>query len=83
MLVKPQFELGPRALDARGIVRRDADLDTLREHALTAALDAGWVDAAWHASPVAGGDGNREFFLLARRDDERASTIRRPDETPR
>lgn len=67
MLVKPQFELGPRALDARGVVRRDADLDALRDDALAAALAAGWADAAWHAAQVAGGDGNREFFLVARR----------------
>lgn len=67
MLVKPQFELGPRALDAHGVVRRDADLDALRLHALERAAEAGWDAARWLAARPPGTDGNREFFLVAQR----------------
>jgi 23S rRNA (cytidine1920-2'-O)/16S rRNA (cytidine1409-2'-O)-methyltransferase len=67
-LVKPQFEVGRDNIGKGGIVR-DA---TLAER--TAAEIAGWIDAetGWRVdglllSPVAGGDGNREFLIGARR----------------
>lgn len=64
-LVKPQFELGPGAVDRRGIVR-DADrYGGLRERIETSARGHGWIPRNWFDSPVTGGDGNREFFLEA------------------
>ncbi|CAN5352565.1 TlyA family RNA methyltransferase [soil metagenome] len=67
-LVKPQFEVGRDNIGKGGIVR---DV-TLAER--TAAEIAAWIDAetGWRVdglllSPVAGGDGNREFFIGARR----------------
>ena len=65
MLVKPQFELGPDALDSRGVVRRDMDIARLRELALGSAMDAGWTAVQWLAARVVGTDGNREYFLAA------------------
>ena len=65
-LIKPQFEAGRRALK-KGIVRdphvRAAVCDDIA--ALVAAL--GWSVAGIVSSPIAGGDGNREFFIAARR----------------
>jgi len=66
-LVKPQFELGPGAVDRRGVVRDDARYEGLRERIERAARERGWIPEDWFDSPLAGGDGNREFFLEARK----------------
>ncbi|HEY4266529.1 MAG TPA: TlyA family RNA methyltransferase [Micropepsaceae bacterium] len=67
LLVKPQFEVGPRGVSRGGIVKDDG----LREGAL-AGIAAWIVAAGWQVlgtmdSPIAGGDGNREYLLAARR----------------
>jgi 23S rRNA (cytidine1920-2'-O)/16S rRNA (cytidine1409-2'-O)-methyltransferase len=67
-LVKPQFEAGREALDARGIVRSDAAIEGVRETVGAAAHATGWSVLAWTRSPIEGGDGNRELFLHARRE---------------
>ncbi len=67
MLVKPQFELGPKARDAKGIVRADADLEGLRERAFEAVDAGGWERCAWLRSALPGNDGNQEYFLVAYR----------------
>ena len=67
LLVKPQFEVGPRGVSRSGIVKDDA----LRESAL--AEVTAWVKTqGWHVigtmdSPIPGGEGNREYLLAARR----------------
>ncbi|MDP3520986.1 MAG: TlyA family RNA methyltransferase [Hydrogenophaga sp.] len=64
MLVKPQFELQPQQIGKGGIVR-DPALYAVVEQRLRDACGAlrlpvrGWFD-----SPIAGGDGNREFFVF-------------------
>lgn len=65
-LVKPQFEVGPGAVDRRGIVREAALFDAVRRDLGDAAERAGWTVHDWFDSPIRGGDGNREFFLQAR-----------------
>lgn len=67
-LVKPQFELGPDARNAKGIVRAGADIDGLRERAWTAARAAGWQPGHWFACALPGTDGNQEYFLAAVRE---------------
>jgi 23S rRNA (cytidine1920-2'-O)/16S rRNA (cytidine1409-2'-O)-methyltransferase len=67
-LIKPQFELGPDARNAKGIVRRGADIDSLRERARTAAREAGWQPTYWFACALPGTDGNQEYFLAACRE---------------
>lgn len=66
-LVKPQFEVGPGKVDARGIVSDPAlhaEVETrIRRHCET----HGFHVLAWCDSPILGGDGNREFLLHARR----------------
>jgi 23S rRNA (cytidine1920-2'-O)/16S rRNA (cytidine1409-2'-O)-methyltransferase len=65
-LVKPQFELQPGQVGKGGIVK-DASLYLFVEQRLREACAAlGLVVAAWFDSPIAGGDGNREFFICAR-----------------
>ena len=77
LLVKPQFELGPGALDARGVVADPA----ARERAVNGVADAcralGWTVRARLPSALPGGDGNLETFLLAR-----VPEAPRPERTP-
>jgi len=67
-LVKPQFEVGRAHVGKGGIVRDPA---TGRGAADTIArfveAEIGWVVDGIIASPIAGGDGNREFLIGARR----------------
>lgn len=66
-LVKPQFELQPGQVGKGGIVK-DATLYPLVEARLRAACtEQGLQVRAWLDSPIAGGDGNREFFICARK----------------
>jgi 23S rRNA (cytidine1920-2'-O)/16S rRNA (cytidine1409-2'-O)-methyltransferase len=63
-LVKPQFEVGPEHVGARGVV----DDDDLRASALAgvcaAAAELGLVLLGHADSPIAGPEGNREIFAL-------------------
>ncbi|MGH6910425.1 MAG: TlyA family RNA methyltransferase [Phenylobacterium sp.] len=66
-LVKPQFEVGPERVGKGGLVKDE----TARADALTAVIafleGAGWVVQATTDSPIAGGDGNLEYLLWARK----------------
>jgi len=66
-LVKPQFEAGRRDIGKGGIVREPAVHDRViaAVAATLAGLGFGVGDAI--ASPISGGDGNREFLIVARR----------------
>ena len=67
LLVKPQFELQPADIGKGGIVR-DASLYAQVEQRLrNACNDAALTVRHWLPSPIAGGDGNREFFIHAAR----------------
>ena len=64
-LVKPQFELQPGQVGKGGIVR-DPDMYAVVESRLRqCCADLGLVVTHWFDSPIAGGDGNREFFICA------------------
>ena len=66
MLVKPQFELQPADIGKRGLVK-DASAYPRVERRLREACAAHRLAVAdWFDSPIAGGDGNREFFMRAR-----------------
>ncbi len=69
MLVKPQFELQPGQVGKGGIVRDAALHDEVQARVRAACEALGLRVAGWFDSPVAGGDGNREFFIHARRRD--------------
>lgn len=66
-LIKPQFELGPKARNKQGIVRADADLNGLRETVMQTARNTGWQVDGWQPCVITGGDGNQEYFLIATR----------------
>jgi len=63
LLIKPQFELGPKALNKNGIVKDRKQYDLVKEQAAAAAEKRDLVVKGWFESPVTGGDGNTEFFL--------------------
>ncbi len=66
-LVKPQFELQPGQVGKGGIVK-DAAFYPLIETKLREACAAlGLTVTAWFDSPIEGGDGNREFFICAKK----------------
>ncbi len=62
-LVKPQFEAGPKAAK-RGVVRDAAVHGQVLRRVIAQAEGAGLSVIAATYSPVAGPDGNLEFFLL-------------------
>jgi 23S rRNA (cytidine1920-2'-O)/16S rRNA (cytidine1409-2'-O)-methyltransferase len=65
-LVKPQFELQPGQVGKGGIVK-DATMYALVEQRLRdTCAELGLSVTHWFDSPIAGGDGNREFFICAR-----------------
>ena len=63
LLVKPQFEVGAANLGKGGIVRDPALYGRVEAKLRTAAAESRLVVRDWFDSPIAGGDGNREFFL--------------------
>lgn len=62
-LIKPQFEVGRGMIGKRGIVRSPAAHRLAVERVLNAARQAGLRPANLIPSPIAGGDGNREFLV--------------------
>jgi 23S rRNA (cytidine1920-2'-O)/16S rRNA (cytidine1409-2'-O)-methyltransferase len=67
VLVKPQFEAG-RAHVKKGIVRDEAVHRAVCESMTAFVASLGFTPLGLVPSPIAGGDGNREFLLGARRD---------------
>ena len=65
MLVKPQFELQPGQVGKGGIVRDPALYTAVEQRLRDACTAVGLRVARWLDSPIAGGDGNREFFIHA------------------
>jgi len=68
MLVKPQFELQPADIGKGGLVRSPTAYARVEQRLRSACAACGLVVTAWFDSPIAGGDGNREFFIRAVRD---------------
>lgn len=66
-LVKPQFELQPGQVGKGGIVKDDAMYPIVEQRLREACAELGLKVTAWFDSPIAGGDGNREFFICARK----------------
>lgn len=66
-LIKPQFEAGPQHIGKGGIVRNaDCYIDVERK-IRQAASEQQLEVLDYFASPITGGDGNREFFIYARK----------------
>jgi 23S rRNA (cytidine1920-2'-O)/16S rRNA (cytidine1409-2'-O)-methyltransferase len=65
-LIKPQFEAGPDHVK-KGIVRDEQVHKQVCADVADAVTALGWKVRGIIPSPIAGGDGNREFLLAARR----------------
>jgi 23S rRNA (cytidine1920-2'-O)/16S rRNA (cytidine1409-2'-O)-methyltransferase len=68
-LVKPQFEVGRQAIGKGGLLR-DPEEGLRAAQAICDWLpeNRGWRSLGLTASPIAGGDGNREFLLAGVKD---------------
>ena len=66
-LVKPQFELQAQQIGKGGIVKNAALYGLVEERLQQACSALGLKMQHWQASPIAGGDGNREFLMCAQR----------------
>lgn len=66
-LVKPQFEVGREGLGHGGIVRDTSLYAGVEDKISRCVAELGFDKLGWFDSPIKGGDGNREFFILARR----------------
>ncbi len=67
LLVKPQFELQPADIGRGGLVTDPAAHARVEQRIRTACADAGLAVIDYFPSAIAGGDGNREFFIRAQR----------------
>ena len=70
MLVKPQFELQPGQVGKGGIVTDPAMFGVVETRIRAAHATLGLQVQAYFASSIAGGDGNREFFVHSIRQTE-------------
>ncbi len=66
-LVKPQFEVGREGLGHGGIVRNESLYAGVKDKISQAVKAEGFELLRWLDSPIKGGDGNREFFVWARK----------------
>lgn len=67
LLVKPQFELQPGQVGKGGIVRDPAMYALVQQRLFECCQNLKLDVKNWFESPIEGGDGNREFFLHAKR----------------
>ncbi|MDQ6880793.1 MAG: TlyA family RNA methyltransferase [Pseudomonadota bacterium] len=65
LLVKPQFELQPAQIGKHGMVKEEASYLVVERRLRDCCAALGLQVRAWFDSAIAGGDGNREFFVHA------------------
>ena len=66
-LIKPQFEIGPKGLDKRGVVRDKILLQKAIEKIKSWARDNGWKVQGLIESPIKGAEGNIEYLIYLAR----------------
>ncbi len=66
-LVKPQFEVGKAGIGRGGLVRDPALYPQVKSLISDACTAVGLEIEDYFESPITGGDGNREFLLIARK----------------
>ncbi|MGM0982439.1 MAG: TlyA family RNA methyltransferase [Pseudomonadota bacterium] len=64
-LVKPQFELGPDGVNARGLVTDPGRYSEVEARLRDCCNGLGFEVLHWQPSPLLGGDGNREYLIYA------------------
>ncbi len=67
MLVKPQFELQPQHIGKGGLVKDPESYAVVHQRIEQACADNGLLIQDYFESAITGGDGNREFFVWAKR----------------
>lgn len=68
LLVKPQFELQPVDIGKGGLVKDEAAYPRVEQRIRETCAGLGLTVIDYFASSIDGGDGNREFFVLAEPD---------------
>lgn len=66
-LIKPQFEVGRKNLNKKGIVKNTALSEGVLQDMINFLTAAGFEISGTCVSPVKGGDGNTEFIAVCRR----------------
>ena len=66
-LVKPQFEVGKSNIGSGGIVKDTSLFPLLKNDMIELCLKLGMQVHTYIESPIKGGDGNREFLLIAQK----------------
>ena len=66
-LVKPQFEVGKSGIGRGGIVRDESLYPQVKELVIQCCESLGLKPIDYLESPIKGGDGNREFLLIAQK----------------
>lgn len=69
-LIKPQFEAGPNRVGKGGIVSDPAVHAEVCAHIRTFLQDQGWLVLGEAESPITGSDGNREFLIAAKSENQ-------------
>lgn len=64
VLIKPQFELGPDALNEKGVVKDEALYKDLEKSMIVFAESLHFKVKKYFSSSIEGKDGNKEFFLF-------------------
>jgi 23S rRNA (cytidine1920-2'-O)/16S rRNA (cytidine1409-2'-O)-methyltransferase len=63
VLLKPQFEAGPKDVPRGGVIKDESVLERVKAEFVTWLEGAGWPLYGMIASPIRGGDGNVEFLV--------------------
>lgn len=66
-LVKPQFEVGPEGIGKGGLVKNENLYQGVERKICRLLNQLGFEIIKYFDSPIAGGDGNKEFFVVARK----------------
>jgi 23S rRNA (cytidine1920-2'-O)/16S rRNA (cytidine1409-2'-O)-methyltransferase len=66
-LIKPQFEVGKANIGKGGIVKNETLYESVFDRITAQLRELGWQPSDIIASPVTGGDGNREFLIAAKK----------------
>lgn len=67
LLVKPQFECGPQALDKNGIVSDAKVYETIKTEITALCEKVFQSECVYFESSITGKDGNKEFFIYGRK----------------
>ena len=74
VLVKPQFELQPQDIGKGGLVKDAASYPIVEQRIRDACAAHDLTVRDYFASPIEGGDGNREFFVWAQPSSQRTDS---------